>query len=197
MWLRSAPARASMHGRSAAPMHVKCIGDNSASPSRPDQHLTSLPIKVILLRSHATLAEEVVFHTRMAHPSPVRLWACAPKGSRTGMCATGPRDRKSRRASAGTQSRGGEGKCAIRGVLSLVSLARAIRGAGPAGALCAPNFAPGKIVFARAKTNSTGSNLSSRRLPEGRGPGKARAKETRPRCGEPQLLRRRKRLYCM
>jgi len=55
------------------------------------------------------------------------------------------------------------GYCAIRGVLSLVSLTRAIRGAGPAGALCAPNFAPGKIVFARAK------------------------KETRPRCGEPQL----------
>jgi hypothetical protein len=48
-------------------------------------------------------------------------------------------------------------------VLSLVSLTRAILGAGPAGALGAPNFAPGKIVFARAK------------------------KETRLRCGEPPL----------
>ena len=57
---------------------------------------------------------------RMAHPSPARLWACAPKGSRTGMCATGPRDRKSRWASAGTQSRGGEEKCAIRAAFSFV-----------------------------------------------------------------------------
>jgi hypothetical protein len=38
MWLRSAPARASMHGRSAAPMYVKYIGEDPASPSRPDQH---------------------------------------------------------------------------------------------------------------------------------------------------------------
>src|SRR3990172_9255815 len=48
------------------------------------------------------------FHPRMAHPSSVRLWASAPKGSRTGRCATGPRHRKSRWASAGPQSRGGE-----------------------------------------------------------------------------------------
>ena len=37
MCLRLAPDRASMHGRSAALMHVKCIDDNPASPSRPDQ----------------------------------------------------------------------------------------------------------------------------------------------------------------
>ncbi len=42
-------------------------------PSRPDQHLASLPIKVISLRTHVTLAEEVVFQTRMAHPSPARF----------------------------------------------------------------------------------------------------------------------------
>ena len=83
---------------------------------------------------------------RMAHPSTARLWASAPKGSRTGRCATGPRGRMPRGDSAGTQSRGGEDKGAIRGVLSLVSF------------------------FARAK------------------------KETRPRCGEPQLIRRRRRL---
>jgi len=35
--LRSTPARAFLRGRSAAPMHVKGIGDISASPSRPDQ----------------------------------------------------------------------------------------------------------------------------------------------------------------
>ena len=58
---------------------------------------------------------------RMAHPSPVRLWASAPQGSRTGRCATGPRGRMPRWASAGTQSRGGKDKGAIRGVLSLVS----------------------------------------------------------------------------
>jgi hypothetical protein len=109
-----------MRGRSAAPMHVKCIGDNSASPSRPDQHLASLPIKVISLRSHATLADDVVFHTRMAHPNPARLWVCAPKGSRARKCATGPRDRKSRWVSAGTQSRGGEDQCAIRAAFSFV-----------------------------------------------------------------------------
>src|SRR3972149_7147610 len=59
----------------------------------------------------------VFFHPRMAHPSSVRLWASAPKGSRTGRCATGPRPRKARWGSAGPQSRGGEDQCAIRGVL--------------------------------------------------------------------------------
>ncbi len=51
---------------------------------------------------------EVFSTPRMAHPSTVRLWACAPKGSRTGRCATGPRDRMSRWTSAGPQSRGAQ-----------------------------------------------------------------------------------------
>jgi hypothetical protein len=69
----------------------------------------------------SNLHAEMFSKPRMAHPSPVRLWVCAPKGSRTGKCATGPRDRKSRWARAGTQSRGGEDKRAIRGVLSFGS----------------------------------------------------------------------------
>ena len=86
------------------------------------------------------------FQPRMAHPSPVRLWASARRGADRDVCAcpaaTGcrvgaARDPKPRRRGS---------LCAIRGVLSLVSF------------------------FARAK------------------------KETRPRCGEPQLIRRRRRL---
>jgi hypothetical protein len=75
-------------------------------------------------------------------------------------------------------------------------LARAIPGAGPAGALCAPNFAPGKIVFAQAKTNSTGSNLDSRRLPAGRGPWMVRVQSNLPWVSHPQVaFHHRRRRY--
>jgi len=121
-----------------------------------------------LLRTQASLAEEIIFHPRMAHPSPARLWASARRGADRDVCAcpaaTGCRVGAAR--DPNPRRRGS--LCAIRGVLSLVSLTRAILGAGPAGALGAPNFAPGKIVFARAK------------------------KETRPRSGEPQLIRGRR-----
>jgi len=97
-----------------------------------------------LLRTQASLAEEIIFHPRMAHPSPARLWASARRGADRDVCAcpaaTGcrvgaARDPKPRRRGS---------LCAIRGVLSLVSF------------------------FARAK------------------------KETRLRCGEPQLTRGRR-----
>jgi hypothetical protein len=57
----------------------------------------------------------------------------------------------------------------LRGVLSLVP------------------FAPGKIVFARAKTNSTGSNLDRRSLPEGRGPWMVRVQRNLPWVSHPQV----------
>jgi len=120
MCLRSAPARASMHGRSAAPMHVKCIGDNTASPSRPDQHLVSLLIKILLLRSHPVLTDGIAFHTRMAHPSPTRLWASALKGVRTRRCATGPRDRDGALGQRRVPKPRSAGECAIRAAFSFV-----------------------------------------------------------------------------
>jgi len=73
-------------------------------------------------------------------------------------------------------------------VLSFVSFTRALPGAGRAGALRACNFAPGKIVFARAKTNSPGANLDGRRPPEGQRPGTDVAKSPAVRAREPAFL---------
>jgi len=91
-----------------------------------------------LLRTQASLAEEIIFHPRMAHPSPARLWASARRGADRDVCAC-PAATGCRVGAARDPKPRSAGKYAIRGVLSLVSF------------------------FARAK------------------------KETRPRCGEPQL----------
>jgi hypothetical protein len=97
---------------------------------------------------------------------------------------------------AGPQSRGARESAPSGVCFFWLLLARAIPGAGPASALCAPNFAPGKIVFAQAKTNSTGSNLDRRRRPAGRGPGMVRVQSHLPWVSHPQVaFHHRRRRY--
>jgi hypothetical protein len=79
MWFLSAPARASLRGRSAAPMYVKYIGENSASPSRPDQYYAFAPIEVVI-------PQEQFAETRSPAPTFCRagfarvyLWAADPR----------------------------------------------------------------------------------------------------------------------
>jgi hypothetical protein len=116
------------------------------------------------------------------HRSPPRGIREPFDRARGALCAPGElgERRGGREAQEGV---GGAGVCFF-----WLLLARAIPGAGPAGALCAPNFAPGKIVFAQAKTNSTGSNLDSRRRPEGRGPGMVRVQSNLPWVSHPQVV---------
>ena len=56
---------------------------------------------------------------RMAHPSPARLWASAPKGAQTGMSAPAPPRQDVASGQRGTQSRGGEGVFAPSGACFL------------------------------------------------------------------------------
>ena len=67
-WLRMTPARTSLSGRSAARTYVKCVRDNPASPSRPDQYRCScslFPVFGFVSPSAAHTCEW------LAHESPV------------------------------------------------------------------------------------------------------------------------------
>jgi hypothetical protein len=95
-------------------------GGRRFKSSRPDQHLVSQLIKILLLRSHPVVTDGITFYTRMAHPSPARLWASARRGADRDVCAcpaaTGcrvgaARDPKPRRRGS---------LCAIRAAFSFV-----------------------------------------------------------------------------
>jgi len=123
----------------------------------------------------------------MAHPRTARLWASARR-------AAGARGLRLTHATACRASQRRDPRPRRRGSVRHPGrafiwflLARAVGGAGPAGALRAPNFASAKIVFARAKTNSMGSNLDRRRRPAERGPGMVRVQRNPPAVREPQV----------